>query len=43
VLLLTKLPPAIEQVDSSSGRIGNTVDHAIATLVPISRLPLRAE
>ena len=35
VLLLTKLVPAIEQVDSSSGYIGSAVDNAIATLVPI--------
>lgn len=35
VLLLEKLAPAIEQVDSSSGHIGNAVNHAIATLVPI--------
>ncbi len=35
VLLLEKLAPAIEQVDSSSGRIGSAVNGAIETLVPI--------
>lgn len=35
VLLLEKLAPAIEQVDSSSGSIGNAVNRAIETLVPI--------
>jgi hypothetical protein len=35
VLVLEKLAPAIEQVDSSSGGIGSTVNRAIETLVPI--------
>jgi hypothetical protein len=35
VLFLEKLAPAIEQVDSSSGGIGSTVNRAIETLVPI--------
>ncbi len=35
VLLLEKLSPAIEQVDSSSGAIGTAVKNAIETLVPI--------
>ncbi|MDQ2819180.1 MAG: hypothetical protein M3Y65_02070 [Pseudomonadota bacterium] len=35
MLLLEKLAPAIEQVDSSSGRIGSTVNQVIVTLVPI--------
>jgi NAD(P)-dependent dehydrogenase (short-subunit alcohol dehydrogenase family) len=35
VLLLEKLSPALEQVDSSSGSIGIAVNHAIETLVPI--------
>ncbi|NHZ79556.1 hypothetical protein F2P44_09730 [Massilia sp. CCM 8695] len=35
VLFLEKLAPAIEQVDSSSGRIGSAVNRAIETLVPI--------
>ena len=35
VLLLEKLSPALEQVDSSSGAIGSAVWHAIADLVPI--------
>jgi hypothetical protein len=35
VLFLEKLAPAIEQVDSSSGRIGSAVNHAIEALVPI--------
>ncbi|PJJ18880.1 hypothetical protein CLU90_2087 [Janthinobacterium sp. 67] len=35
VLFLEKLAPAIEQVDSSSGGIGSTVNLAIKTLVPI--------
>jgi hypothetical protein len=35
VLLLEKLAPAIEQVDSSSGRIGAAVDHAIEKLVHV--------
>jgi len=35
VLLLERIPPALEQVDSSSGAIGSAVNRAIATLVPI--------
>jgi len=35
VLLLEKLSPAIEQVDSSSGAIGSAVNKAVETLVPI--------
>lgn len=35
VLLLEKLSPALEQVDSSSGAIGTAVNNAIETLVPI--------
>ena len=35
VLLLEKLSPAIEQVDSSSGAIGTAVNKAIETLVHI--------
>jgi hypothetical protein len=35
VLLLEKLAPAIEQVDSSSGGMGSAVNRAIETLVPI--------
>lgn len=35
VLLLEKLSPALEQVDSSSGAIGTAVNNAIDTLVPI--------
>jgi len=35
VLLIEKLSPALEQVDSSSGSIGTAVNHAIETLVPI--------
>ncbi len=35
VLFLEKLAPAIEQVDSSSGRIGSAVNHAIEKLVPV--------
>lgn len=35
VLFLEKLAPAIERVDSSSGRIGSAVNRAIETLVPI--------
>lgn len=34
VLLLEKLSPALEQVDSSSGAIGSAVNRAILTLVP---------
>ncbi len=35
VLLLTKLSPALEHVDSSSGAIGTAVNNAIDVLVPI--------
>lgn len=35
VLLLEKLSPALEQVDSSSGAIGTAVNNAIDILVPI--------
>ena len=35
VLLLEKVSPALEQVDSSSGAIGAAVDRAVDTLVPI--------
>jgi hypothetical protein len=35
VLFLEKISPAIEQVDSSSGSIGTTVNNAINALVPI--------
>ena len=35
VLLLEKVSPAIEQVDSSSGAIGTAVNNAIDVLVPI--------
>lgn len=35
VIFLERLSPAIEQVDSSSGAIGNAVYHAVETLVPI--------
>ncbi len=35
VILLEKLSPALEQVDSSSGAIGSAVNKAIDTLVPI--------
>lgn len=35
VLLLEKISPALEQVDSSSGAIGSWVNRAIETLVPI--------
>lgn len=35
VLFLEKISPALEHVDSSSGAIGNAVNHAIEILVPI--------
>ncbi len=35
IILLEKLSPALEQVDSSSGSIGTAVNKAIATVVPI--------
>ena len=41
VLFLERISPAIEQVDSSSGAIGNAVNQAIETLVPIiARAPV---
>lgn len=39
VTLLEKLPPAIEQVDSSSGALGSAVHRAIDILVPIIAKP----
>ena len=35
VLLLEKLSPALEQVDSSSGALGSAVNRTIDTLVPV--------
>jgi hypothetical protein len=35
VVLLERLSPALEQVDSSSGAIGTAVNHAIGQLVPV--------
>lgn len=35
IVLLEKLSPALEQVDSSSGAIGSAVNRAIETVVPI--------
>jgi len=35
VLFLVRVSPALEQVDGSSGAIGNAVRHAVETLVPI--------
>jgi hypothetical protein len=35
VLLLERLSPALEHVDSSSGAIGTTVNHAITEMIPI--------
>jgi len=35
IILLEKLSPALEQVDSSSGALGSAVNKAIETLVPI--------
>jgi hypothetical protein len=35
VLFLQKLSPALQNIDSSSGAIGNAVNRAIAALVPI--------
>ncbi len=35
ILLLERLSPALEQVDSSSGAIGSAVNHAIGDIVPI--------
>jgi hypothetical protein len=43
VIFLEKISPAIEQVDSSSGAIGNAVNRAMAALVPIiARAPATA-
>ena len=39
VLLLEKLSPALEQVDSSSGALGSAVNRAIDVLVPIIASP----
>lgn len=39
VILLEKLPPAIEQVDSSSGALGSAVHRAMEILVPIIAKP----
>jgi len=41
VLFLEKVPPALEQVDSSSGAIGTAVNHAIETC--IAEAPVDAE
>ena len=35
VVFLERVSPALEQVDSSSGAIGNAVYHAIVALVPV--------
>jgi len=35
VLLLEKLSPALEHVDSSSGALGSAVNRAFETLVPL--------
>ncbi len=35
ILLLERISPAFEQIDSSSGAIGSAVNHAIAELVPL--------
>lgn len=44
VLLLEKMAPALEQVDSSSGAIGTAVNRAIETLVPIiAKAPVDAK
>jgi hypothetical protein len=44
VLLLEKVAPALEQVDSSSGAIGTAVNRAIETLVPIiAKAPVDAK
>jgi len=44
VLLIEKISPALEQVDSSSGALGSTVNRAIETLVPIiSKAPATPE
>ena len=39
VLLLEKLSPALEQVDSSSGALGSAVNRAIESLAPIISKP----
>jgi hypothetical protein len=39
VLLIEKLSPALEQVDSSSGALGSAVNRAIDVLVPIIATP----
>lgn len=39
VILLEKLPPALEQVDSSSGALGSAVHRAMDILVPIIAKP----
>lgn len=39
ILLLEKLSPALEHVDSSSGTISSAVNHAIAKLVPLIAKP----
>lgn len=38
LLLLERLSPAREHVDSSSGSIGTAVNHAIGELVPIRQM-----
>jgi len=44
VLLLEKISPALEQVDSSSGALGSAVNRAIEVLVPIiSKAPTTPE
>jgi hypothetical protein len=43
ILLLEKLSPALEQVDSSSGALGSAVTRAIDLLVPIIAAPDVAE
>lgn len=43
VLFLEKLSGALEQVDSSSGAIGNAVNQAIDVLVPLISKPVVAE
>lgn len=43
VMFLERVSPALEHVDSSSGSIGNAVNHAIAELVPvIAHAPVEA-
>ena len=44
VLFLEKISPALEQVDSSSGFIGNAVNKAIEVLVPIiAKAPIESK